>query len=447
MSEKLDIVNEISKELIYIRRYVRDIPYSLIVAFYDTFKDKPIDEQKELQKRLYDMYNLSTDQSLLNLEISLKGYAEIIFKPESYMIDQSGKVMLFTKGGVALIGSVDLFGNTRRDIENVIGEWMYVEVSHGKPFIEIPNATIEYVEPLTPKVDRDRAIELLDRYGVTPFELFLISQGYKPTKEVKRLFLPRILSLFYYDGLPIHTFQLSQPETGKSHFAIRCEFAFNFTHFTEFPSPARLIFDGRLGTKGAVFTSNGIIIDEIDKLDKVNFKKAYQSLNTGLENGVWRRGVQTQHCIALEGYRFLPFILFGNVSNQLIDIYTQTNNNREAVTMLMQELTGMNVNSFVERFAITDIILNRIPITRYLIRNDRGIVGFLPDSVLRGLVEIVEDSIRYEYVEEDEECIGRLRRHAEAVYNVMKALTYEEPDVSVVRSVVTGKSDVISLIV
>jgi len=441
------IIDEISKELIFVRSYVRDIPFSLLIGFYETFKDKPIDEQKEIQRQIYEMYRLSTDPALLNLEISLNGFAQIVFKPERYVIDQNGRIVLFTKGGTGLVGEVDQLGKNRKHIENVISEWMYVEVSYGKPFLDFPNAKIEYVEPLTPKVDSKRAVELLYEYALSPFDLFVIGNGYVPTVEVRRVFVPRVLSLFYYDGKPIHTIQLTQPETGKSHYSIRLEFAFNYTHFTEFPSPARLIFDGRLGSKGAVFTSNGIVIDEIDKLDRGLFKRAYQSLNTGLENGVWRRGVQTQVGTTIEGYRFVPFILFGNTNDKIFDFYGESFNTRETIELYLSNLTKMNVESFVERFAITDIVFDKIPISRYLIRNDRGVVGFLPDSVLRGLVEIVDNRIPYEYVEEDEECTGRLRRHAESVYNVLRALTERDYDTELVKDVVMGRRDVIDLVV
>ena len=441
------VVEEIAKELVYVRSYVRDVPFSLLIRFYETFKDKPIDEQKELQKQLYEMYKLSTDPSLLNLEISINGYAELVFKPERYVIDQNGHVVLFTKGGTGLIGEIEQLGKTRREVENVISEWMFVEVSHGKPFYDFPNAKIEYVEPLTPKIDVSRACELLDEYAISPFELFLIGQGYIPTVEVKRVFLPRVLSLFYYDGKPIHTIQLTQPETGKSHYAIRMEFAFNWTHFTEFPSPARLIFDGRLGSKGAVFTSNGIVIDEIDKLDRGLFKRAYQSLNTGLENGVWRRGVQTQLGSTIEVYRFVPFVLFGNTNETIYEFYAETLNARETIESYLNKHTKMNVESFVERFAICDVVLDKIPISRYLIRNDKGVVGFLPDSVIRGLVEIVENRVRYEFVEEDEECFGRLRRHAEAIYNILKPLTNNEYDVDIIKEIVIGKRDLFDLMI
>ena len=83
----------------------------------------------------------------------------------------------------------------------------------------------------------------------------------------------------------------------------------------------------------------------------------------------------------------------------------------------------------------------KIPISKYLIRNDKGVVGVLRDSTMRGLISILEKSLPSYYVEDDEKCNGRLRRHAEAVFNVLTVLMTEQPDVDIVKGVVVGEYD------
>ncbi len=75
----------------------------------------------------------------------------------------------------------------------------------------------------------------------------------------------RSLTLYKVAGNAIHAFELSLPNTGKTTFGIRNQFAFNWAYVDEVPSYARLIMDARNGALGLVFRSNGVFIDEIDK--------------------------------------------------------------------------------------------------------------------------------------------------------------------------------------
>jgi len=438
-----DVEKFAKEELVYIRKYVRDLPHALLIAFSKEFEGKSEHEIKNIQKELLDMYILSTDSSLLNLEISLKGHAELIAKPESYIIDQNGRVVIYTRGETALIGGIEQFGKSRDEIENNLCDWMYLEVTKGNPKIKQPNARIEHVEPLQGFSNEEEARRLLKEYSLKPIEILLLGLGIKPTKETIRLFYPRFLPLFYYDGYPLHVIQLTNTDSGKSHYSVRLEFMLGWTHFTEFPSAAKLIFDGRQGTKGAVFTSQGVAIDEIDKLKKEKFEEAYQPLNTGLENGIWRRGVQSRQGVSLEGYRLIPFLLFGNIVKDETPLYDEfMSNSRQHILQMFESLIGYDPTSFVERFAICDVVPKKIPISKYLIRNEIGTVGILRDSTMRGLIKVIEEHIPMKYVDESNRCIGRLRRHAEGVYNVTFALFDEHPDEDTTKLVVMGDADI-----
>ena len=59
-------------ELLFVRKYIRDLPHSLLIAFAKEFDGLTETAVKEKQKELYEMYRLSTDSSILNLEISLR---------------------------------------------------------------------------------------------------------------------------------------------------------------------------------------------------------------------------------------------------------------------------------------------------------------------------------------------------------------------------------------
>lgn len=433
----------IENELIFVRKYVRDIPYPLITAFYREFEGLTEDEIRNRQHELYDMYSLSLSSNSLAIELAVASEAEIIFKPESYTVTPNGEVLFMTRGGAIIRSHISVLGDTRNEIENAISNWMYAVVTKPKSKFKHSNRKHFVVDaaelvPLTYNYDYESARRILTKYDITPIEAILLAFGVIPTPKTIRLYLPRVLSLFYYDGMPIHTIQLTNTDSGKSYFAMRCEFTFNFTAFSEFPSPAKLIYDARTASKGAVFTSEGIVIDEIDKLSKQRFEDSYQPLNTGLENGIWRRGVQTSSGINLEGYRLIPFILFGNILQGDSPLFVPNENPREIVTNLIEQITGMAVYSFTERFSIIDVLYEKIPITDFVVRKE-GAYGSMRDSVLRAMIKLIENSVKTKYVDGQGIVSGRLRRHAEGVFNVMNALFDTEFDEKDILKLVAGE--------
>lgn len=444
MSQFDDIIKN---ELTFVRNYVRDLPFSLVIAFADSFNGNE-DQIREKQRKIFDMYRLSLDKSILNLRIAIEREVKLIVKADGISIKQDGTIMLRTRGDTVLIGSIDQFGDNATEIENNIREWLLVTVTTGDQRLKFDNARIIDVEPLQGYRDVSNARRILNEYAIKPIDALLLGFGIKPCFETYRLYFARFASQFFYNGKPIHVIQLTNTDSGKSYFAVRMEFVDNWTHFTEFPSPAKLIFDGRTGIHGAVFTSRGIAIDEFDKLRKERFLDAYQSLNTGLENGIWRRGVQTISGISLEGYRYIPFLIFGNIihgETPLSDIFTE--NSRTYLTNYLTNQIGINAESFVERFALIDIVLRKIPISKYLIRNDKGIIGVLKDSIIRGLISEIENKIKIRYLDTGE-IEGRLQRHAEAIYHIYDALFDMEPEDTdfLIRSV-TGELDIGNLFV
>ena len=442
----------VRKELVFIKNYVKDAPHSLFVAFRSEFDGLSEDQVKQKQFELFELYVNSIDKNALSTELSLEGRASLILKPSSYRIYSDGIVVITTRGGSKLVGEIKQFGRSKREILNNISDWMYVEVVHDESVVEDHGkdaCLIEFVDPLKGHTNESDGRRILNEYDLTPLEILIAGLGIKPTKETMRLFAPRFLAMFSYQDRPIHVMQFTNVETGKTEFGTRLEFVFSWTFYSEFPSVAELIYDGRTGSAGAVFTSQGIVIDEMDKVSKAKFVEAYQPLNTGLENGLWRRGISC-HGRRLEIYRRVPFLIFGNCNqgNDVIDTKLYENNRRTAkeiietaISQAVNDDRKVNVYSFLDRFAICDIHSQYVPISEYLIMNDRGAVGVLPDSVFRGIVAVLQKRIPSEYVESSEGCKGRLRRHAEAVYNVMRVLLDTELDVETVRQVVSGDRD------
>ncbi len=107
--------------------------------------------------------------------------------------------------------------------------------------------------------------EYLSVNGIPFTSAIAVAYGYAPLYPIDFLTFVRSLTLYKVAGNAIHAFELSLPNTGKTTFGIRNQFAFNWAYVDEVPSYARLIMDARNGAIGLVFRSNGIFIDEIDK--------------------------------------------------------------------------------------------------------------------------------------------------------------------------------------
>lgn len=417
-------MNVLFENLVFYRQYIRELPKSLILSFKADTKEK--------QKEIYDLYKLSLDKNILNVHLAIEGETTLIFKPDAIITKQSGFVQLITRGGSVIKANLKQFGNTPEEILNNLKDWMMVTIDRKYKIVDI--------EILAGHTNTETAKEILNE--LTPLEALIYGFGLYVTPETLRLFYPRILPLFAYDGKPIHVIQFTQPDSGKTEFAVRLETIFNFKHFTEFPSPAKLIADARTGSLGAVFTSKGITIDEFDKVNKQRFENAYDVFLTGLEQGVWRRGSQTMKAISLEGTANIPFLFFGNVLDEPNQTFEYSQNSRHEAEIIIQRRLDFNLKPFLHRIAIVDVLKEYIPITRYLLQNKDGIVGVLPDSVIRGIIKLTYKNIKMKYVNENALVQGRLRRHTEAVLNVTNALCNADVSEDTISRIVAGETDI-----
>jgi len=415
------------ENLVFYRQYIRELPRSLIMAFKADTKEK--------QQEIYDLYKLSLDKNVLNVHLALHGEATLIFKPDAMITTPSGGVKLITRGGSVIKAKLNDFGDSPEEILNNVKDWIMVTINK--------RHIVQEVEVLAGHTNTKAAKEILDE--LTPLDALLLGFGITPSDITRRLFLPRFIPLFSYDGRPIHVLQFTQPDSGKTEFAVRLEAIFNFRHFTEFPSAAKLIADARTGSLGAVFTSKGITIDEFDKVNKQRFEAVHDVFLTGLEQGVWRRGSQTVKMQSLEGNANIPFIFFGNTTSEPAGTLECNENSRYEVETAILTRLDFNIKPFLHRLAIVDVVKEYYPISRYLNTDENGVVGVFPDSVIRGIVALTQKSVKTKYLEENAFVQGRLRRNAEAVFNVVNALTNAEHDEDTISQIVAGEMSVKAL--
>ena len=255
--------------------------------------------------------------------------------------------------------------------------------------------------------DTETPQELIKEYGV--LGAFARILGWMPTDEINRLNFTRLYSVVSGN----HIFQLTPPNTGKTHLASRLTLGINYGYFTEKITPARLIFNASSGTQGEVFLRNGIIIDEMVVIREV--KELEENLLSGLENGIWSRGVSGAEHLE-EHIRKIPFMFFGNLINRRLG---EQYNARDELKRILTSLKFTNIDAFTERIAMCDLNLNEV--------NAGGVVAdtFYTNSVLRGFIQFLKEQYREIRAEIDTEYFpknSRLNKYSqdlEAYCNVI----------------------------
>jgi len=254
--------------------------------------------------------------------------------------------------------------------------------------------------------------------------LILIGLGYKPEPEIKRLYMPRLLSWFKgFDGKPLHICQFTLPDSGKTSFGLRNETLFNWRYIPEPPTLARLILDARSGVLGEVFLRDGIVFDEFDKwsVDTQDRRATFDSILTGMEQGKWERGVSAMGVRTPDVPRLIPIVFFGNLGD-FDRLYGATQyNSRAFFNAIYTARLGHDVRALSERLAIIDACFKKIEIMDYLTYK------VLPDGVIRGIVQLIQNEVKPCDVSE---LNGRLKRHANNVYAVLSKLTNITPDIA-----------------
>jgi len=374
-----------------------------------------ISEDVEKLQRIYSMYRIGNDTQYSQLYFMFNREARIITKVLSFRVNPEKNIILcFLPIEYPLILPLDLTDcHTPEELHELLSKPIVVDVVFRKGYL-----VAEKLQIGTFKTSKDIAKELWEEVGAS---VLLYALGLKPRWQLFTLYLPRYLGLFkgfqheyetkpYY---PLHVMQFSPPATGKSTFADRVESAFNYEHLGgEFPSLTRLIGDARNGSVGIVGIRDGIIFDEFDKttyMVKQEFILMQKDLQTGMEQGKWKRGKGGK---APTIYKYVNFICFGN-NNKIIGV----RNAREAVTQLY-DVEGFD--AFVDRFIIVDNVREKISIMEHRLGK------VLPNHILRGLIAYLQDQMKL--IMPSIELKGRLLRHYINFKAFLEVLNLAPPD-------------------
>jgi len=386
-----------------------NVPLEVFIAFPKTLTD---DTAKEQVRK---MWLYGNDKQIVAMELMFKDKLEAVFRPIGLHIDWKNLILgTYMPSGLSVIIPNSLlpeFGSTTEErIEN-LNDYLYIK------FTKQENTLIaETVVPLRGKVSEDIAKEILEESHYTPLELILVGLGYKPCNQTKRLFLPRLLTWFKgYDGKPMHIAQFTLPETAKTTFGIQSEYVWNYRYIPEPPTLARLILDARSGILGEVFLRNGIVFDEFDKwtIDTPDRRMTFDSILTGMEQGKWERGVSAMGVRAPDVTRLIPILFFGNLGDMSKMYGATIFCTRAWFTEVYSRRLTHDVRALADRIAVIDGCFREIRIMDYL----SGTV--LPHSVIRGIISNLQKDVKPCNVSNLK---GRLKRHADNVYAIMKAL-------------------------
>jgi len=385
------------------------VPMEVYIAFPKSLSDP----QVRMQVRR--MWIHGNDGQITKLELFSHDRLEAVFRPVGVAVDwQRLRISVYTPSGLELqlpTKLLDELGASTEERVRNLNDYLYVEFKKaGKQLV------IEKIHPLRGKVSTDVAREILRETSFTPLEVLVIGLGYVPAPEVQRLFLPRLLTWFRgWDGRPIHVAQFTLPDTAKTSWAIRCETLWNWRYIPEPPTLARLVLDARAGVLGEVFLRDGLVFDEFDKWDltQPDRRHAWDALLTGMEQGRWERGVSAQGLRVPETPRLIPVVFFGNLG-RLAQLHGLVEYNARAMfnTVYSGQL-GFDVTPLTDRLAVIDACYTQIRITGYLTYR------VLPDSVMRGLVQLLQEQVR---PVGRSQLHGRLKRHADNVAAILQVL-------------------------
>lgn len=277
----------------------RGIPVEVYIAFKGAMLNESRREEVRRMWMIGNRYDYAHVQCMIEKDLSA------IFRPRMVSFDLKNRVITITSpSGLELKTDMQIFPVQEPErICEVLRDYVMVEFDSR---LQVYNLTA-----LRGDVNRDVAGEILGE--VSPLEALVTGLGYRFCRETARLLLPRLLVWFKYMSKPIHVFQQTKPNTGKTQFGLRSETLLNYEYINEVPSLARLVFDASAKTLGAVFLSEGVVFDEVNRwtCDTDKLRKMLSVLQTGMEQGKWTRGV-TFASVSFEAYRHIPFLFMSN---------------------------------------------------------------------------------------------------------------------------------------
>ena len=416
-----------------------DLPLITFTKFFKELHDADILTfrafDKESQLKLLKL--LLPSKSALHLENAYRKGAEIVFKPESVSIGhKTNRVYFNVKSGTLFTDLTDELFDTLLELQN---QQLYfkgrvidkIALSERRAMYEV-----EINSVYTATYDFDRAKELLNEYK--PIDLLMYAIGYKPCNESIACKIAQLLPLFTFEDKAIHTVIFTPPRFGKSRTAsILC--GLTKAYATVFPSPAKLIYDGRSGKYGLTYWYNTLYIDEFDKIRGrrlERFQESYEVLLTGMSDGLWQRDISAK----AEDFRNLVgFCFMGNIKDAKIDDFTLASYSRNNREKLHEYLEAYNVSPepFIERITYIDIITKNVQAYKLLNYNEQNRVMYLEPSVSRAIIKTLQDEVIEKPIAKRAE--SELDHHFNRLKAVLDTLNIELDDATI-EQLVNGET-------
>ena len=422
-----DIVRE---HLISVKKYIKELDESLIIAL------KAFDEEK--QRKAYQYTLNATDQ--IHFYDAVKRNDYVLFKLEGFSVDIINNEIAF-KTKVAPIfvkisdDAIKILKENVRSTIYVLAEIGYVrKTKFGRVKIYAKDITLIIAD-----YDKNTAKDLLNE--CEPLDLICYALGYEPSLTVKALTLPRILPLFKPFGMGVHVIQFTPPETGKTHTAKMLTALTNSYHALGFPSRAKLIGDARFNSYGICYKYDAVYVEEFEKLSGKRldeFKEDYESLLTGLEQGIWQREKSSRTDITYTNP--ISFCVFGNVRDQQLTTYSvdeYTTNHREVIKTIIEGMTDLNIRPFISRFTYCEYLTDCDSIMQYILYDENNQPQYLNPAISRAVFDILMEKCIKEsdYINKPQ---SRLERHILTMKNILKTLNINLDDATV-ESLVKGE--------
>lgn len=407
--QKSEVIDTLSRFIVPV---VRDgqVPPEVFVAFNGTDKD-----------RIKRMWRNANDTYALYKELLSRGSAELIGKPSSVSIKLSSTpYFVLNFPSARIIVPFDIVDESVHD--DIVSEILHVVVVRsGKSFVA------KEVTPLITKAKTERGAELYEyakSNGIPLHVIPAVAYGYVPDDRVVNLMMWRFFSLFRV-GTTLHAVELTSVNSGKTTFAVRNKFTFNWEYIDEPPSPAKLIMDARDNALGVVYRSNGVFIDEIDKYAK-DLEDSIPIMLSGMSHGMWTRAKGSSSTPNV--IRHINVYLAGNK-----DVMAFQVNARQYVSDFLKakKLNPTLVDALMDRVAV--VITDNSPVNA----SDKVSGKVIMDSYLRGYVAYISDLANKE-LKDIGIAEGRRRQQANAIYALCKVATDIEDCETIAQQVVTG---------
>jgi len=369
---------------------------------------------------------------------TMYGDAELIGIPSSVRTVEKYGNMYYVLRFPSTNVYVDARTVTDELAEQIQSELLRVVVrKQGKMYVAVS------VEPLiaTPKEERGKEIvEVAEADGIPIWEIPVIGYGYisKSTKQLFNSNAPdealnrlamfvvlRFITTLKVLGQVTHAIELTTPNTGKTSFAVRNVYLFKWYYINETPSFARLIMDASTNSLGAVFRSDGLFIDEIEKYAR-GMKEIISALLSGMSHGIWKRAKGDRDTPNIK--RFIPIYFAGNRINKSLSKLTPRQYVKNVLSAL---LPPSEVEALMDRISI--VITNENPVNA----SDYVSKFVIPDSYLRGFNVYISKKASKAYKDLGL-FSGRMREQANVMNAVCEAMNLSTNCDEFAKGVETG---------